>query len=106
MSSTHHHPAATAVLGEISRMVAEILETEGLGEMTTITRDTRLLNDLAMESVDLVALGFQLQAHYGEAVNLAEFLAGFDLDSIIDLRAGQLADYVAGCLSGTGSEGW
>ncbi|HJQ45296.1 MAG TPA: phosphopantetheine-binding protein [Amycolatopsis sp.] len=50
---------------------------------------------LGLESIDLVALAGMLADRYGEQVNLAEFLAEKELDEIVALTVGQLADYVA-----------
>lgn len=85
------------VLAEITEMLHGIraeLEAE-------ITPETTFRTDLGLESIEIVALAGRLQARYGNAVNLAQFVAGLDLASIRDLRVGQLADYIAGQLPQT-----
>lgn len=91
----------TVVFDEITGMLRAVLDDQGLDEVE-MTRDTRFHDDLDLESIDLVTLGGQLAARYGERVNFAEFLAGLELEEIIYLTIGQLVDYVVGCLRQTG----
>lgn len=60
-----------------------------------ITADTRLEDDLWLESVELAALDLRLRQRYGAGVDLLGFLATRDLDEIIALRVGDLANLVA-----------
>ncbi|MBM4790495.1 acyl carrier protein [Streptomyces sioyaensis] len=89
------------VFDEITGMLRAVLDDQGLDEVE-MTRDTRFHDDLDLESIDLVTLGGQLGARYGERVNFAEFLAGLELEEIIYLTIGRLVDYVVGCLRQTG----
>jgi acyl carrier protein len=82
------------------RVLADLTEVLHaiLGEFGTdveITLDTTFRDDLGMESLDVVSLAGRLQARYGSAVNLAQFAAAFDLDSIRELRVGQLVEYIS-----------
>lgn len=60
-----------------------------------ITPDTTFLEELQLESIDLVTFTGILAEHYGADVNLAEYLAQKDLDEVIELRVGDIAAYVA-----------
>jgi acyl carrier protein len=80
-----------AVLADITAMLHEVLDGY---EVDEITMDTTFHDDLEMESIDLVALGGHLTERYGDRVNFAEFIAGLDLDEIIDLKVGRLVEYV------------
>jgi acyl carrier protein len=55
---------------------------------------SRLEGDLRLESVELTALGVLLRQTYGDRVDLPEFIAGLDIDQILALTVGDLADYV------------
>jgi acyl carrier protein len=66
--------------------------------------DTRLGDDLELESIDLVTLAGLLAEWYGAAVNFAEYLAGLELDEIIELTVGDLVTYVADALRAAGTE--
>lgn len=89
--------AADAVLAEVAGMIRSILGEEALDE-TDISMETRLGDDLELESIDLVTLSERLEERYGDRVNFAEFLAGLELEEIIGLSVGRLVGYVAGCL--------
>ncbi|NKQ57890.1 acyl carrier protein [Amycolatopsis sp. K13G38] len=75
-------------------MLHEILEDNAVEDIE-ITPASTFYEGLGLESIDLVALAGMLADHYGEQVNLAEFLAEKELDEIVALTVGQLADYVA-----------
>lgn len=81
-------------LDVVSGMLLEILEDNALDDIA-ITADSTFYEGLGLESIDLVALAGMLTDRYGEHVNLAEFLAEKELDEIVALTVGQLADYVA-----------
>jgi len=87
------------ILADITEMLRAILFDYGTD--IEITRQTSFHEDLDMESIDLVALAGRLQARYGNSVNFAQFIAGLDLESIIELRVGQLVDFVARSLDTT-----
>jgi acyl carrier protein len=60
-----------------------------------ISPDTRFHDDLQLESIDLVTFSSLLAEHFGPDVNLADFLTQKDLDEVIELQIGDIADYVA-----------
>jgi acyl carrier protein len=93
--------AEEAVLAEVAGMIRGILGEEDPAQ-TPIGMDTRLADDLELESVDLVTLAERLEERYGAAVNLAEFLGGLELEEIIRLTVGRLVAYVAGVLEASG----
>jgi acyl carrier protein len=84
-------------LDVVSGLLREILDEYQLDDIE-ITPESAFHEDLGLESIDLVALAVRLQEHYGEQVNLAEFLAEKEIEEVIALTVGQLADYVASCV--------
>lgn len=104
MSSRGTVPLSTdeqAVLANVAEMIAVVLADDG-GVDIEIGMDTQFIADLDMESIDLVALAAQLQDHYGERVNFAEFLASFDIDEIFVLTVGRLVHHIVGSPAATG----
>jgi acyl carrier protein len=57
-----------------------------------VTPASRLEDDLRLESVEVAALGEALGARWG--VDLPAYLAGLDLDQLVDLTVGDLARLV------------
>lgn len=99
MSIQTPHTGTGAVLGQITAILAQILDEYGLDDIV-IEPHSRFHDDLELESIDLVALAGKLAECYGERVNLAEFIADLGLEEIIDLTVGQLVDYVTSALAG------
>lgn len=81
------------VLDQVTRILTEVVGEDFLLD-TEITPDTRFSDDLALESIELVALAERLQERYGERVNFVDFIGDMDIDSITALTVGQLAGYV------------
>ena len=87
-----------SVLADIATMLRAILDEYGLDD-TAINRETLFHDDLELESIDLVTLAGSLSEHYGDTVNFAQFIAGLELEQIIELTVGELVDYVVVALS-------
>jgi acyl carrier protein len=85
------------LLRELTGMLVEIMgeDLPAVG----ITAQSRLDDDLGLSSVDLAAFGERLRRRYGERVDLDGFLAGMELDEIIELTVGRLTEHVAGRLA-------
>ncbi|WP_415949618.1 acyl carrier protein [Streptomyces sp. KLOTTS4A1] len=95
-------PDASRIRTEIAEMITTVLG-DGLLDATDIGMDTRLGDDLELESIDLVTLAGLLGEWYGADVNLAEYLAGLELDEIIELTVSDLVTYVADALRAAGT---
>ncbi|GGV85845.1 acyl carrier protein [Streptomyces gelaticus] len=102
--TTERHEAASptrpesTVLGEVTGMLQEVLGEYGFTD-AEITMGTRFHDDLELESIDLVTLSTALREHYGDAVNLAAFIADRGLEEIIALTVGDLVHHVVASLS-------
>lgn len=82
-----------AVLTDVVGMLVEVLGDEFLVEID-IDAATRFNEDLAIESIEFVALAEKLKMRYGTRVDLVAFLADKDIDEIMALTVGQLASYI------------
>jgi acyl carrier protein len=81
------------VLDEITDILTEVLGDEFLLDVQ-VGHETSFSDDLALESIEFVELSERLQEHYGAQVNLAAFIADMDIDEIMGMTVGQLADYI------------
>jgi acyl carrier protein len=82
------------VLHTVTELLAPLVgDLDVLG--IQITRDTAFHEDLELESIDLVTFAGILAEHYGPDVDLADFLSQMDLDEVIELRIGDITDFVA-----------
>jgi acyl carrier protein len=97
-------PAVGETVGEIGEIVDELagMIREVIGEdyelEVDITGDSSFSEDIEIESIEFVALGELVQNRYGERIDLVGWFGELDLDEIIDLTVGELAEFVAACL--------
>ena len=91
-------PTEAQVLDGLRAIIREILQMEP-DEDFAIESDASLTDDLGLESIDLVNIGAGLTERYGEAVNLAVYLADQEIDDVIKLTVGALAEFVLDALA-------
>jgi hypothetical protein len=82
----------TAALDEVTAMLRQVTG-EDAGWASAVSATSRLDGDLRLESVEVVALGELMRAAHG-GTDLLGHLAGLDLDDLIALTVGDLADLV------------
>jgi acyl carrier protein len=81
------------VLDEIVQLLVEVVGEDFLLDLE-ITRDTTFSDDLALESIEFVALAEKLQQRYGGRVDFAAFVADMDITEIMTMKVGTLVAYV------------
>ncbi|MFI9639306.1 acyl carrier protein [Micromonospora sp. NPDC051925] len=87
-------PAAQdTILAELTEMIDAVLGD--FADDQVVTMDTTFSDDLGMESIDVVALAGRLQSRYGDTVNFAHFVAKLDLETVRELKVGQLVTHIA-----------
>ena len=59
-----------------------------------IDADTNFNDDLELESIELVVIAEKIQSHYGAAIDFNNWLGSLELDQMMALTVGQLADFV------------
>lgn len=81
------------IVDEITDMLVSVVGEELLivGE---IGPATTFNDDLALESIEFVALAELLQERYGSSVDFLGFLAEKDIDQILAMSVGELAVHV------------
>lgn len=79
------------LLGELAGMLHEVTGADAAW-VANVTPDSRLDGDLWLDSVELAALGALLRERY--RVDLPAYLAGLDLDQLIELRVKDLVALV------------
>lgn len=84
-------------VSELAGVIAHVVG-EGADWAADITAATSVDGDLELEVADLVELATALRSRYGEHVDLLGYLAGLDIDALVELTVGDLADYVDGAL--------
>jgi acyl carrier protein len=80
-----------AILADLIGIIKGLTDWEYSGP---ITRETRFFADLGFESIDAVALGEAIEAHYRRRFPYAEFLAGLGERNARDLPVGEVIDFL------------
>lgn len=91
-------PTVAEVLDDLRVIIKKILQLEPDDDFA-IESDASLTDELGLESIDLVNIGAMLTERYGEAVNLAVYLADQEIDDVIKLTVGTLAGFVLDALA-------
>ena len=82
------------VLADVVQMITEVVGDDEFLLDVPITCDTTFGEDLALESIEFVALAEKLQQRYAGRVDFTAFLADLDLDQIIAMTVGQLVGFI------------
>jgi acyl carrier protein len=98
-ASTTAPTGTDEIVATIACIVADVIG-EDAGLDLDIRADSSFSEDIELESIEFVALAEQLQRTYGERIDLIAWLGELDLDEIIDLTVGELAEFIAACLDG------
>ncbi|MEU3727074.1 acyl carrier protein [Streptomyces sp. NPDC031705] len=81
------------ILTEITGMLVEIVGDDHL-LADEVTMKTTFNEDLALESIEFVALAEALHHRYGAGVDLMGFLAEKDMDAILAMSVGELVTHI------------
>ncbi|MFJ7265451.1 acyl carrier protein [Streptomyces sp. NPDC099050] len=84
---------AADILAEITGMLVEIVGDEHL-LADEVTMKTTFNEDLALESIEFVALAELLHHRYGAEVDLMGFLSEKDMDGILAMSVGELVTHI------------
>jgi acyl carrier protein len=87
------------VFDEVVRLIVEVVGEDFMLD-TEITPDTSFSEDLALESIEMVALGEKLRERYGDRVNLVAFIGEKDIDEIMAMTVGDLVSYIEAAAAG------
>ncbi|WKU43086.1 acyl carrier protein [Streptomyces sp. VNUA116] len=82
-----------AVLARITQALGTVLGDCVL-DPGAVTMETRFVEDLDLESIDLIVLTGELRAAYGDRVDFPGYFASLDLSEIIGLTVGHLVRHV------------
>jgi pimeloyl-ACP methyl ester carboxylesterase len=88
------------VLAEIAELLRVISDNILPGE--DITGETRLLEDLGLQSIGLASLSGRIQIRYGAAASLVPLFAERKAGPLANLRVGEIVDYLADVLDRPG----
>jgi len=85
--------ASDPVLDEVVAILIEVVGEDFLLDVE-ISRETTFSDDLALESIEFVALAEKLGERYGGRVDFAAFVADMDITEIMTMKVGTLVAYI------------
>ncbi|HET9241598.1 MAG TPA: acyl carrier protein [Oligoflexus sp.] len=85
------------ILEDVRTMIAGIIGQDVDLNDREIALDTSFNRDLELESIEFVVLSEQLQNRYGREIDFAGWLAGKELQDIINLRVGDVVRFIEQC---------
>ena len=92
---------ADLVLDVVRTILADVIG-EDYVSMIEIGPETSFQSDLEIESIELVAMGEQLQERYAH-VDFAAWLSSMEVDEIIAMTVGDLVDHITTTAQGHAS---
>jgi acyl carrier protein len=82
------------ILVKVAALIRQVVD-EAWIEDQPISMATSFGQDLELESIEFVALGEQLQGQFGQNVDFVGWLSGKELQEILELKVGDLVDFIA-----------
>ena len=87
---------AQDVMATLEKVIREVIAEDWLDELE-ITAETSFNSDLELESIEFVALAERLESEFGDQVHFVAWLSGKELDEIINLKVGDVAEFITSC---------
>lgn len=82
-------------LAEVVRILTRVVGEESLTGVE-IGPETTFTGPLALESIEFAEFAARLRARHGDRADLPGFIADLDLDRLLALTVGDVADHLAG----------
>ncbi|CAM2006369.1 acyl carrier protein [Acanthopleuribacter pedis] len=85
-----------SILDTIANLIREVIGEDWVDEIN-ITQHTSFNGELELESIEFVALAEKLQNHFGDDINFVGWLSEKELEDIIALTVGDVAEFIQSC---------
>ena len=97
MNRVQDQKSKEEILKQVHLILAEVMDEDP--QEIEVELETSFQNDLELESIEMVALGDSLRVYYGDDLNFASWLTQFSLEEILELKVGDLVEWIEQCLS-------
>ena len=85
------------ILEEVVGILVEVIGEDFLLDIE-VTSETSFNDDLAVESIEFVALAERLRERYGDRVDFVAFVGEMELEEIVAMTVGRLVTHIHQCL--------
>ena len=86
------------ILNTLAGFIKDVIGEEWADNIQ-VTPETSFNLDLEMESIEVVEFAEKVKLHYGDRVDFVGWLSGMELDQIINLKVGEVVEYIHSCLT-------
>jgi acyl carrier protein len=86
------------ILSDVVAILVEVIGEDFLLDVE-VTSDTSFNDDLAVESIEFVALAERLRERYGDRVDFVAFIGSMELEEILAMTVGRLVTHIHGCIN-------
>jgi acyl carrier protein len=83
----------TTILLEVVAAIRAAIDEDWIQDFA-IDAETRLGDDLEIESIEMVVIAGALCERYGDSINLLDWLSSLQMGQLIELTAGDLARHI------------
>jgi|GraSoiStandDraft_46_1057282.scaffolds.fasta_scaffold12802_2 acyl carrier protein len=86
------------ILDEVVAILVDVIGEDFLLDVE-VTSETSFNDDLAVESIEFVALAERLREKYGDRVDFVAFVGEMDLEEIVSMTVGRLVSHIHQCIN-------
>jgi acyl carrier protein len=90
-----------AILAALITTIRQTINEDWIEDFP-ITAQTRFHDDLELESIEFIKIADAVQTHFGTRLDITGFLYGKNIQDLITLSVGDIADFIAGALQEPG----
>lgn len=83
-------------LETVAELIREVVGDDWVFD-DPITMETKINEDLELESIEFVALAEKLVDRYGDQVDFTGWLADMEFEEIVELTVGDVVRYIESC---------
>ncbi len=85
--------ASQQTLDKVIVLIRESIDEDWIEDFD-IDFDTSFNQDLELESIEFVSIAGRIQQHFGKDIDFIDWLSTLELDALIKLTVGELADFI------------
>ena len=78
---------------ELKQFISDIIGADIVEELD-VNRESNFTRDLEMDSIEIVAFAEKVKVKYGQGLDFAGWLSAMSLEQLIDLKIGDIVDFI------------
>jgi len=91
------------IFNNLDKLIKQVIGEEW-SDTIDVNMESIFSKDLEMESIEIVELAEKIKGSYGDRIDFVKWLSSMELDQIINLKVGEVVEYIHSCLSSSQTE--